>query len=85
MWSRSARRKQQREQIDKMDTDGDDSEEDDEYDGENAAMAVKISVKADAVHIHWLRGAEYTLVESFSGMLMKKLKAELGSRGNSDK
>jgi 23S rRNA (adenine1618-N6)-methyltransferase len=93
VWSRSARRKRKFQQeaqkeLKKQKKDDDheikDDQEDDassgseeEEDEEPVAIAVKITCSQNRVDIRWLRGTDFTLWESFCGML----KRSLGARG----
>lgn len=68
VWSRAARRKQQR--ADAMQTDESGAEAEDE----KVALAVKITADKDAIQLRWLRGSDYILFESFAGMLKRTLR-----------
>lgn len=79
VWSRSARRKrkfqqQQRDEKEarREESDGDSSSSEDE---EPDALAVKIVCGPGRVDIRWLRGTDFTLWESFCGMLKRALGA----------
>ncbi len=76
VWSRSARRKKNRQEVsgekpeESMDTDTDEDEEE-------VALAFKISVQKDAVVIRWLRGKDSVLFESFCGMVKRTLSGKI--------
>ncbi|KAK5112230.1 hypothetical protein LTR62_004391 [Meristemomyces frigidus] len=68
VWSRSARRKKQFKQSSGAEPDG-------EEEGEECtvALAVKITCKHEAAELRWLRGQDYILFQSFSGLLKREL------------
>jgi 23S rRNA (adenine1618-N6)-methyltransferase len=69
VWSRAARRKQQRQ--DAMETSGDGS---DDNENKKIALAVKLSVDTQGLLVRWLRGSDAMLLESFTGMLRRTLR-----------
>ncbi|KAF2101529.1 hypothetical protein NA57DRAFT_33934 [Rhizodiscina lignyota] len=76
VWSRAARRKQQRQDADRGENakhtkDGDDSDSDED---EKVALAVKITAEKEAIQLRWLRGSDYVLFESFAGMLKRTVR-----------
>lgn len=71
VWSRAARRKRRFDQLNKSQ----DAEDGNEEDGDDMAIAVKITCRDNEVHIRWLRGQDLTLWESFCGMLKRALGA----------
>lgn len=84
VWSRSARRKrkfqqQQRDEKEVSEEGGNGGEEGSESssseDEEPVALAVKIVCGPGRVDIRWLRGTDFTLWESFCGMLKRALGA----------
>lgn len=86
VWSRSARRKrkfQQQQQQEAKGNDagkGDDDDDNDESSDSDeeedpAALAVKITCTQGRVDVRWLRGTDFTLWESFCGMLKRALGA----------
>jgi len=97
VWSRSARRKRKfqqeaKETLKKLKDRDDDAEyyqEDGEKEScssedeeEPVALAVKITSSLNSVDIRWLRGTDFTLWESFCGMLKRALGArEQGGGG----
>ena len=91
VWSRSARRKRKFQQeakekakggIDGARDDEDESSSDDEE--EPIALAVKITCSPDRVDIRWLRGTDFTLWESFCGMLKRSLGAREQGKGSKE-
>jgi 23S rRNA (adenine1618-N6)-methyltransferase len=90
VWSRSARRKRkfQQEAKEKL-TKGDEKESKNDEDASSSseeeqepiALAVKITSSPNRVDIRWLRGTDFTLWESFCGML----KRALGAREQQEK
>lgn len=69
VWSRSARRKREREkQSPHHALDMHDDEDDLQ---ETAALGVAIAVEDSMVIIRWLKGTDHVLYESFSGMLKR--------------
>lgn len=92
VWSRSARRKRkfQLQQKQEMEAEkkvkggeGDEESESssDDEDEEPVALAVKIACSQGRVDIRWLRGTDFTLWESFCGMLKRALGArETGAK-----
>lgn len=74
VWSRAARRKQQRKgsTADSMEVDRDEEEK---SDVDTVLLGVKITVAQDTVEIRWLRGLDNVLFESFCGMLKRHLAA----------
>jgi 23S rRNA (adenine1618-N6)-methyltransferase len=80
VWSRSARRKRKFQQQQKGEKEGRGKEEvEDESssseDEEPVALAVKIVCGPGRVDIRWLRGTDFTLWESFCGMMKRALGA----------
>lgn len=85
VWSRSARRKRkfQQEAKEKVkegvdgakDDEDDEDESSSEEEEEPIALAVKITCSPNRVDIRWLRGTDFTLWESFCGMLKRALGA----------
>jgi 23S rRNA (adenine1618-N6)-methyltransferase len=80
VWSRAARRKKQFGNSAEASTkevemkDGDEGETSDEDSGgESVALAVKIEVFVEKVEVRWLRGEDYILFTSFTGMLKRAL------------
>lgn len=106
VWSRSARRKRKfqqeakeklkelkdRDDDAKSDQEKDEDESSSEEEEEPVALAVKITCSPYRVDIRWLRGTDFTLWESFCGMLKRALgareqgggrKGEGGAKGES--
>jgi 23S rRNA (adenine1618-N6)-methyltransferase len=81
VWSRSARRKRkfQQQQRGEKEARGegedDGSESSSSEDEEPVALAVKIVCGPERVDIRWLRGTDFTLWESFCGMMKRALGA----------
>jgi 23S rRNA (adenine1618-N6)-methyltransferase len=85
VWSRSARRKRkfQQEAKEKLKKGGEkepkrgdeDESSSEEEEPEPIALAVKITCSPNRVDIRWLRGTDFTLWESFCGMLKRSLGA----------
>ncbi|KAM0724262.1 hypothetical protein Q7P37_000144 [Cladosporium fusiforme] len=80
VWSRSARRKrkfQQQQEAEKAKGENDEECDDESSDEEEepVALAVKIVCSQGRVDIRWLRGTDFTLWESFCGMLKRSLGA----------
>jgi 23S rRNA (adenine1618-N6)-methyltransferase len=72
-WSRAARRKKKKLEMEKGDRMEDTSSDDDDID--DAALGFKITVKADEaeVEVRWLKGNDSILFESFCGMLKRAI------------
>jgi 23S rRNA (adenine1618-N6)-methyltransferase len=102
VWSRSARRKRKfqqeakekvKEGVDGAKDDGDDEDESSsDEEEEPIALAVKITCSPNRVDIRWLRGTDFTLWESFCGMLKRALGAreqggggKRGAKANAEK
>ena len=79
IWSRSARRKRKFQQQQKGEKEArgeeDGSESSSSEDEEPVALAVKIVCGPGRVDIRWLRGTDFTLWESFCGMMKRALGA----------
>lgn len=86
VWSRSARRKrkfQQQQEAEKSKEgngkdgkgSGGDENSDDDDEEEPMALAAKIFCSEGRVDVRWLRGTDFTLWESFCGMLKRSLGA----------
>ena len=79
VWSRSARRKRKFQQQQKGEKEArgeeDGSESSSSEDEEPVALAVKIVCGSGRVDIRWLRGTDFTLWESFCGMMKRALGA----------
>lgn len=95
VWSRSARRKRkfQQEAKEKL-KEGDEKESKNDEDASSSeeeeqdpiALAVKITSSPNRVNIRWLRGTDFTLWESFCGMLKRALGArEQQGKGGASK
>jgi 23S rRNA (adenine1618-N6)-methyltransferase len=74
VWSRAARRKQQRKgnTAESMEVD---QVEEEKSDVDAVPLGVKITVGEETVEIRWLRGLDNVLFESFCGMLKRHLAA----------
>ena len=94
VWSRSARRKRkfQQEVKEKVKNKNDEAKDDEEdEDGPSSdeeedpvALAVKITCSPNRVDIRWLRGTDFTLWESFCGMLKRALGAREQGKGSKE-
>jgi 23S rRNA (adenine1618-N6)-methyltransferase len=76
VWSRAARRKQQRKRNDGPNTAESmelDQDEEENSDVDTVPLGVKITVGPEMVEIRWLRGLDNVLFESFCGMLKRHL------------
>jgi 23S rRNA (adenine1618-N6)-methyltransferase len=72
VWSRSARRRKQRQGEE--DHDAMDEDERSDLDPEEAvALGVKISVSPEKILIRWIKGFDSVLFESFCGMLKRNI------------
>jgi 23S rRNA (adenine1618-N6)-methyltransferase len=73
VWSRAARREQERKDQ-KANDDNDDEDMDvDSEDEDDYALVVEISIGDRTVNIRWLKGDDYGLFESFCGMLKRQI------------
>lgn len=69
VWSRSARRKKRkRDAIASLEQGGDK-----DVLGDAVALVVRISLQPQKVDIHWLKGSDSIMFESFCGMLKRRL------------
>ena len=91
VWSRSARRKRkfQQDATEKVkEADGGAKDDEDESSSgeeeEPVALAVKITCSANRVDVRWLRGTDFTLWESFCGMLKRALGAREQGKGSKE-
>lgn len=99
VWSRSARRKRKRGEVQddqeasdhrhkpavssRGDLRGSNEQGTDADDGETPALTVKISITETGLEIRWLRGQDYTIFESFCGMIKRAVRQEAQVSGAS--